>query len=454
MQTLTTEVAQQIAPGPRFASHATFLWRVRRDPLRFYLDAWKRYGNFVRFERGGGAVYLLIHPDSVKHVLQDNASNYSKDGIFEDRIRPMAGGALMTTQGADWIRRRRIMSPLLKGQNLGPHRDTTVAAVEKAFERWDLHAERGETMDFVTALRDLNLDTSGRLLMAVETAADEPVGQAIRITTDAVVGRLDRVVPLPTWTPTLANLRFTRARRLLLDVIEGEITKCESNPTRRDFLAGLLRLRDDNGDRAYERGSARDEILSMILAWHKGPATALCWALYFLARHPEVQRALQDEVDRTLAGRTASFDDLANLPTCQMVVKETLRLFPALWGITRQAARDDEIAGFPVAAGSKVILSPYITHRSPEIWDTPEQFRPERFAAEARSSPTRWDYFPFGRGLRQCPGEHFANMQMHLTLSMVAQRYTVTRDDPNPVVTTFLPTPRPAGPLPMRLTRR
>ena len=108
-----------------------------------------------------------------------------------------------------------------------------------------------------------------------------------------------------------------------------------------------------------------------------------------------------------------------------MILQESLRVYPPVWVIPRDAIGDDEIGGYRIAAGSTILLSPYLTHRHPDCWENPEAFDPERFLPARSTDRVRHAYFPFGGGPRLCMGVDMAMTEMLLILVMVVQRFRV-----------------------------
>ncbi|MQA30923.1 MAG: cytochrome P450 [Luteitalea sp.] len=151
----------------------------------------------------------------------------------------------------------------------------------------------------------------------------------------------------------------------------------------------------------------------------------LAWTWYLLSLHPEVERKLSREVADVLGDRTPVVADLERLPYAAMILQESLRLFPPVWMIPRDAIEDDEIGGYRIPAGSTVLVSPYLVHRHRDFWENPEAFDPERFAPEKSKDRPRHAYFPFGGGPRLCMGADMAMMESLLILAMVAQRYRI-----------------------------
>jgi cytochrome P450 len=177
----------------------------------------------------------------------------------------------------------------------------------------------------------------------------------------------------------------------------------------------------------------------------------LCWTWYLVSRHPDVAERLRAEAIAILGDRMPGHEDLANLPYTTMVVQEAMRLYPPVWALPRRALEADEIGGYPVPAGAEVMISPYTLHRHPGFWDEPNQFRPERFAADAPPLPHRYAYIPFGAGPRVCVGSHLGMLEATLVAAMVARRFRFEYAGPGDPVPEAMLSLRARGGLPVRV---
>jgi cytochrome P450 len=173
-------------------------------------------------------------------------------------------------------------------------------------------------------------------------------------------------------------------------------------------------------------------------------------ACLLLAQHPQVGAQVRGEVSSVLAGRAPTLADLPRLALTRRVIDETLRLYPPVAAIAREAYGPDEIDGYAIPAKSGVMMSPYVTHRHPAFWQDPERFDPDRFTPENSATRPRFAYFPFSGGPRLCIGETFALMEAQLIVAMMLQRYRLTLVDPRPLVPEPTLTIRPRGGLVMR----
>jgi cytochrome P450 len=204
----------------------------------------------------------------------------------------------------------------------------------------------------------------------------------------------------------------------------------------------------------------RDEVMTLFMAGHETTAVALSWTWYLLAGHPDVEARLAGELRAVLGGRAPTVSHLPKLTYAERVVTESMRLYPPAYGLGRQAARPSEVAGYPVAPGVVVIIPTWVVQRDARWFEEPETFRPERWAdGPARADDparrlSRYTYFPFGGGPRQCVGNGFAMMEAILILATIAQRFRLSLVPDQRVTPTPYVTLRPEPGVRMRLVGR
>jgi cytochrome P450 len=212
----------------------------------------------------------------------------------------------------------------------------------------------------------------------------------------------------------------------------------------------LMLAKDEQGDgTSMTDEQVRDEALTLFLAGHETTANALTWTWYLLAQHPEVERRLHAELDEVLGGRLPTLEDLPNLRYTEMVLAESIRLYPPAWSIGRLAIANTRVGEFDIPAGSVCLLSPYVMHRTERFYPDPERFVPDRWRPELRDTRPRFAYFPFGGGVRVCIGERFAWMEGTLVLATLCQRWRLRRATEDPVPYVAQITLRPKGGMPM-----
>ncbi len=427
-------------PGPRGYPIVGVLPQLRANPIRTFLDAADRYGDFVRMKAGPYDGYQISNPADIKHVLQDNYRNYHKSPLYE-RLKEFVGEGLLTSEDSFWLRQRRLAQPAFHRQRLIAIADAMVDCTEQMLERWQDVADRGTAIDLVQELMHLTQRIIVRTMFSTDLGSAAEVVNRTWPIVNQRVGETFWATKLETRLPLPANRRFRRALQELETVVYRIIAeRRRSGRDEADLLSMFLAARDeDTGERMTDR-QLRDEVMTMLLAGHETTSLALSWTYFLLWQHPEADRNVADEAARVLGGRRASFADAERLPGTRMVLEESMRLYPPAWGFSRLALADDEIGGYRVPAGSIVFMIPFVVHRRPALWPDPERFDPDRFTPDRVADRPRFAYFPFGGGPRQCIGNQFAMVEAQLILATVARRWRLQVEpgpaiEPEPLIT-------------------
>jgi cytochrome P450 len=188
------------------------------------------------------------------------------------------------------------------------------------------------------------------------------------------------------------------------------------------------------------RQSLRDQVITIFLAGYETVANALSWTWYLLSQNPDCEVRFHDEVQGVLQGRLPTVDDVSRLSYTENVLAEALRLYPPAWAMGRYARNDFALGEFFLPARTTVLISQFITHRDPRYFPDPLRFDPDRFSTDAKARRTKFTYFPFGAGARQCIGESFAWMEGVLVLATLGQKWKLKlapghRVEPQPLIT-------------------
>ncbi len=445
------------APGPSGPTLLRQIRAIQRDPLQFLLDCAQTYGGVVQFPVGDWPVYAVNDPDGIKHVLQDNHRNYSKDTVQFNTLALVTGQGLLTSDGDYWLRQRRMLQPAFHRQRITGFGAAMVGATERLLARWDLLAPPA-ALDVDAEMMALTLEIVGRTLFTADLShAARDLVSAVLIALDYIIYRAQTPLSLPLFLPTPRNLKFRNALQTLDHAVSRLVADrralAAETPRPNDLLQMLLDARGEDGTPMSDT-QLRDEIITLIIAGHETVASALTWTWYLLAENPAVEARLGAELAGVLDGRPPTMEDLPCLTYTRAVLDEALRLYPPAWLITRKALDADVVAGHALPAGSLVIISPYVVHRRAEAWPEPERFQPERFLDGQTSAAPRFTYLPFGGGPRLCIGNLFALTEGVLILATVAQRYQLRLTPGHGVRVDPLVTIRPHGGLPMQLIRR
>lgn len=422
-----------------------------RDRLGFLTRCAAEYGPVVRL-RVGEPTLFLSQPDDVRHVLASNAENYEKTPrLTSPRGRRISGDGVLTATGAAHMERRLAIQPAFQRSALEPLGEAVLDRVDRRIATWRDGARVDAAAEMMSITRDVLLaalfgkrfrDDGGRVAAAIE---------ARRAHTACVFASL---VPFRERIPTPVVLRFRAAMRHLDGVISAAIAerRRSTDEGASDFLGALVRARGPDGAPLPDR-AVRDEALTLMTTGFETLGEGLSWTCHLLSRHPDADARLADEVRTVLGGRAPGAADIWRLPYAWMAVSESLRIFPPTWLFVRMATADDVLpSGARVAAGTKVYLCQYVSHRDPRHFPDPERFDPDRFSEAGLRRIPAGAYFPFGMGPHTCLGQAFARMVSVTTLARIAQRFRLepaTDAAPVPVPGITL-TPRGGVPVVLR----
>lgn len=449
---MTTAAAATLPPGPRPLIPAVNFLSLRRNRLKFLQGLANEYGELAHFMLGPVPVFLLNNPDAIRDVLITHNKNFMK-GEGLQRAKRLLGEGLLTSEGEFHLRQRRLAQPAFHRQRIAGYATTMVEYAAQMSAEW----QAGETRDIAREMMRLTLAIAGKTLFGTDVIheADE-IGDALS-TTMAAFNRLTlpfsqliERLPLP------SVQRFKQAKKRLDETIYRMINeRRQSGADHGDLLSMLIQARDTEGDgTGMTDEQLRDEAMTIFLAGHETTANALTWTWYLLSQNPDVEARLQAEADAVLGGRLPTAEDYPRLKYTEMVLAESMRLYPPAWIIGRRALGDYEINGYHIPAGAILLMSQYVMHHNPKYFPDPERFDPERWTPEAKEARPQFSYFPFGGGPRLCIGENFAWMEGVLVLATLAQQWQMRLAPGHPVELEPLVTLRPKHGMKMILARR
>jgi len=443
------------APGPRGSVFFGSVFEMRRDPLDFVCRLAHDYGDIARIRMLSQPGFVVSRPDYARHVLVDNQQNYGRNSVTHKMMRSVVGNGLATNDGASWLHQRRLMQPTFHQKRLLSFGSAMTGATVAMLERWQQLAGHDQPVDILAQMHRLTLHIVGQTLFHIDLSDDaNPTGHAFTLVFQLLMDYFYLPFP-PLSVPTPRNRRLTAALRTLDEIVYGIIRARRAQqewPV--DLLSMLLEAHDEETGAQMTDQQIRDEIITILLAGQETSATTLAWTWYLLSQHPETEQRLWAELESVLGGRLPTVEDLPNLPSTQMLIKESMRLYPVAWSIPRHTIQEDSIGGYVIPANSLMWINLYTAHRHPDFWDDPEGFHPERFTPEREAARPRFSYFPFGGGPHLCIGNGFAMMEISLILATVAQRYRLRMVPGHEVRMTTTPTLQPANGLPMTLHER
>jgi cytochrome P450 len=412
------------------------------DPVGAMLRWRDVHGDLVPIRFGPFRAHMAYGPAEIEEVLVDRAADFRKS--FGTRMLiPLLGQGLLTAEGDEWLRHRRLASPAFHRERVAGYGHTMVGYADDSVDAW----LDGEAVDLQEEMTALTLRIVARTLFDTDvTPRIEEVARVGAEVQDFYYGRFASLrFLIPTSLPTPGNRGLARAIRRLDEVVYGIIRERRPGEDRGDLLSLLLLARDENGVGMSER-QVRDEVMTLLLAGHETTALALTWAFMLLDRNRGARDRLEAELDAILGDRPPKPSDVAALPYAQAVVNETLRLYPPAYVTGREAVRNTAIGGVPMPKGHIVLISMYSTHRDPRFFPEPESFRPERWVDGLEKRLPRGAFIPFGMGSRKCIGSSFAMMEATLLLATIARRRRFDLE-PGDIPTHPSITLRPATPI-------
>jgi cytochrome P450 len=442
----------KLPPGPkgRFLLGGTL--EFSRDWLGFLVRCAREYDDIVFLRLLGTPVCLLYRPDYIESVLVTNQANFVKSKDYR-AMRRVLGNGLLTSEGELWRHQRKLAQPAFRHEHISRYGEVMVSYAERMLDGW----RDGERRDIHQEMMRLTLEIVAKALFDADVSRDaKEVGASLEILVREFIGLANIAFLLPDGFPIPGSRKLRRAVRRLDDIVYGMIRERRASGARPGDLLDMLLYAADEDGRPMSDRQLRDEVTTLFLAGHETTAIALSWTWYLLAQHPEVENRLVEDLCRALGGRSPAATDLGQLRYAEMVVKESMRLYPPAWGIGRQALAPFEIGGYRLPAGTNVFLSQWVTHRDPRYFPDPERFDPERWRDDpARSGALpRFAYFPFGGGPRVCIGASFAMMEATLLLAAIAPKFKL-RLIPGQQVKPFPSiTLRPKDGIQMTLARR
>jgi cytochrome P450 len=405
--------------GPRGTLLSGTMGEYGRDPVAAMLRWRDAHGDFVPIRFGPFRAHMAYGPAEIEEVLVDRAADFRKS--FATRMLiPLLGRGLLTAEGAEWLRHRRLISPAFHRERVAGYGRTMATCADE----WVQTRREDEAVDLHDEMMALTLRIVARTLFDADVTPR--IKEVVRLLTEVQDFYFGRFASLrfliPTWLPTPGNRELARAIRRLDDIVYGIIRERRPGEDRGDLLSLLLLARDEKGAGMSER-QIRDEVTTLLLAGHETTALALTWGFMLLDRHREVRERLEAELATVLGDRLASPEDVPSLPYTQAVLNETLRLYPPVYVTGREAIRATVIGGLPIPKRHIVLVSMYATHRDPRFFADPMAFRPERWLDGLDKRLPRGAFIPFGMGSRMCIGASFAIMEVTLLLATIVRRW-------------------------------
>ncbi|WP_323769148.1 cytochrome P450 [Antarctobacter sp.] len=413
-----------IPPKPAARPDRVSLWRYvklfRQDilsaqPARLYR------AKMAEFRTPFFRSYLLNQPDLVKTVLKERPMDFPKSGRIGEGLRPLLGNSVFLTNGATWQRQRRIIDPAFEGGRLRETYPAMWDAAQAALDR--LTAKAGQMVEIEEIASHAAADVIFRTLFSIpiEDATAQQVFHEFRAyqRTQPILN-LAAFIPVPRWVPRFfrrdTKAAARRIRALITRLTEDRLAAIETGTAPDDLATKIMTTPDPETGQRFTTQEMVDQVAIFFLAGHETSASALGWALYLMATHPDWQDRVAQEAQ---ALRGCDFSDVSKLRVSRDVFREALRLYPPVPMMVRETTCPERFRDRDIPKGSQMVLSPWHLHRHEGLWENPDGFDPGRWQTENGKTCGREAYIPFSAGPRVCTGAGFAMVEGVLLLSLI-----------------------------------
>jgi cytochrome P450 len=455
-------VSDFIPPYPRrFAEEPTTWQRVmaaRKNLIGMWSEGAFEY-DFIGTRILAQHIFVCNTPETVQYAFNTRNSVFErKSPTMRHMLRPLIGDGLFISDGETWRKRRRLVAPIVHASNTSAFAPVMADTAREMADRWTELPE-GAPIDALAEMARLTAEIICRAIFG-QQLGQERAREIVEGFTDFqhTVSLIDlpSLFGLPDWWPRLrpsSLFRSTRRiQRTLDDIIDTYRKRADGEGT--SFIGQLLGARDDETGEPLSTEAVRNEAIVIFMAGHETTANTLAFAWFLVSQAPDVEARLHEELERVLGGRAPTLADVPNLVFTRAIVEETLRLYPPIPILARQAMEDDVIEGHRIPRDSLLLVVPWLLHRKKGLWSRPDHFVPERFLPGASGAPSKWAYVPFSIGPRICAGLAFGLTEAIICLATLAQRFTLELEPGHVVAPVCQVSLRPGETLPMRLHRR
>jgi len=388
----------------------------RSDPLSFVRRLMTEQGHRGRLSIFGKNLFVISDPKDVLHVLKSNNASYTK-GRTTKALRQFLGSGLITNEGESWRKQHRLIRPIMNIKSIYDLSPKIHLTTEEFLREMDTNTE-------VNGFKEMNRLTWRIILKTL--FSQEPTAEMddwlheILELMHIITGKTRSSIPIPFWVPTKNHRRMKKIIQKFDNHVFGLINERRNGNKKSDLLQLLIDAQEEGGSQMSDR-EIRDEIMTFMMAGHETITNSMTWTLIELAKNPKYISLIHEETKVFFANK--DFEELNSMPWLGAVINEALRLWPPVWVFMRQAEVTDHLGDMEIPPKSNVVLATYNSHRSPDLWERPDDFYPERFLPDAQKKIQTGSYYPFGLGPRACIGAYFAGMEARIILSSLIYHF-------------------------------
>jgi len=397
---------------------------MAHNPVRVLTKYVEQHGHTFRFYFGGvKEAFVTIDPVVIQHVLKSNSENYYKSEIQKKRMGHFLGKGLLTTEGEPWKTQRRLIQSGFERKQLEVLSTIMQDSLGESLRDFDRQARIGP-VDIYPLMMKITFAMVGRSLFGARLKEQDIDLISLAISTVQEFMVRQTIQPyLNPWFAVSGELRrHWEMRSRAFDVLREYLQRRRKEAPGDDLLQILMDARYSDGEGMSDE-LILSESMQLLVAGHETSSNGLSWLLYLLSSRPDSVEKVRQEFDSVLGERPMRFSDVSKFQFTTQVINEALRIYPPFWMVDRMALADDRAGDVAIPGGSTVVVFVYGAHHSPQYWQNPESFDPERFSKANEKLHTPFAHLPFGAGPRGCIGGNYAMLQMLMILSVLLRKY-------------------------------
>ncbi len=398
------------------------VFKLQKNPLKYFMEVYDKFGDSILMKLLGQEFLLIRDPAHVKYVLQENSSNYTKS-IMYNELQKLVGKGLLTSEGAEWKKNRRIAQASFKKSSVEGFSKIFYEETKSVIDEWKNKTELDLSKEFMR----ITFRIVGKALFSTSVDEDsQKIDDALSIAQVRILDRAQGLFKMPYSLPTPKNLKLKKAINDINEVVDNIIrTRIESKERKQDLLDALIYTEDEETKERLSPKQIRDEAITFLLAGHETTSNAMTWFFYLMTENKGHYKRLENEI-RTSVPKLGEIGtkDLLELKLADIFLKESMRIYPPAWMIERASIKKDKIGEIDIEAKTMVSICVYAIHRNPKYWTEVEKFIPERFLPENEKNRPHYAYIPFGGGPRICIGQNFAFTESLMILATIIREYT------------------------------
>jgi cytochrome P450 len=426
----------KLPPGPRhFKEIINIISQRMKDPLTLYNQIFEKYGPIVYFKVGANKFAMISEAKAAEQILHTDGKHFTKSILYE-RFKLILGNGLLVSDGELWKKQRRLMAWAFSSKHIEKVHPLMVKEIKEMLKSYQGKSEinLADEMNAVT-LQVISASLFGMSNLEEASKVRRAVKDMLKyLQTTRFLTIMFFLSPLPmkekhklaikieSMLPMKDTRRFFEAIEEINQLVIRMIEERKKLNRNENLLDAMIHATDSEDQSQMTSTQLKDEAVTMFIAGHETTATALTWTWLMLLKNPETMAKVRQEVEEHFKDEDPSYHTVQKLEYTKAVLEESMRLYPPFWRISRKTAGELKLHDYTIPEGTNIVTSIFNLHRSPLYWESPMEFRPERFL-NGQKPKEKFSYIPFGAGMRVCIGAQFAIVEALTILCLYVKHF-------------------------------